>query len=839
MTRQSIRGPHQALQAAQPPNEENFRARSRRQRLRGRMGWLALTAVCGLVVGAAVGGWMGPIRYRRSGLIEVEARLEMDAAAHGALADQLLRAIRSSDTLENALAGEYWQAVPAADRPKSVTALARRITASRLDGSAAQILVNCTSSSPAAAAAAVRSILQVCETSAADQWSRQRLEQIELVKQRLASGRDRLAKTRTHLKQHLSGHTAASLEEARRSKLEQLNRYQSLLEATGRAIDASKQSATSDGEIAVRNARMLAILARADMPLQELLRQKHEQEQRMAFFRQRMGSNAAQVVELRRDMQATSRRIHEYVRDPDNPATVKNQDSGADGLPQLRISALELLARQASLGAAMKGVRAELVELDARHEQLESFDALAASQRVAVRQSSQRLDRLVSEPATSPVRALEHIEQPVAPEHDRRTLYAAALGVATSVIGSSIFLAVVLLDNRIRRPPDSAETDAPLLGVVPGVSPLDADPNQTDLAALAIHEVRAMLQVRAQADGAKAFAVTSPNRGAGTTSLTVGLASSLATSGSRTLLIDCDLAGRVVAPGAEAAGDNVPAATSADQVMLQMGLLDERDAAIFLTEGDDQGGLLGAIRGTALGRCVLKTNIPNLDILPALCADARDIATISSALVRQLIEGARASYDMILLDTGPVPGSVEALCVTSAADAVVVVVSRGELQSRFDRCQATLRMVGTPVAGTVFNRAAMSRHDARLAGGRAGRRGVAGPHRPQRELTAGSGILLAAVQVQSKPSHTASTSGEGATQQAAGAQPQGQPEHDAAWQASNLENLTANLDGETQSSAVEDDLNQQIRRLLAGDDENPETPEPAPSGSRHSSGSTA
>ena len=96
-----------------------------------------------------------------------------------------------------------------------------------------------------------------------------------------------------------------------------------------------------------------------------------------------------------------------------------------------------------------------------------------------------------------------------------------------------------------------------------------------------------------------------------------------------------------------------------------------------------------------------------------------------------------APVDIILFDTGPIPGSVESLFVTSVADAVILVVRRGESQSRFNRSVSYLRMVGAEVAGTVFNGAARQSLSLQSASGAdepdaAGRRPTRRRWRPSR-----------------------------------------------------------------------------------------------------------
>lgn len=358
-------------------------------------------------------------------------------------------------------------------------------------------------------------------------------------------------------------------------------------------------------------------------------------------------------------------------------------------------------------------------------------------------------------------------------------------------------LIVVLLDNRMMRP-QCVELDTespPLLGTVPNMFPDDPDPRDYDLTALCIHEIRARLQIGAKSNSDQAFALTSSTRGSGKTSLTVGLASSLALSGTKTLLIDCDLSGRTpaespdrdkilksrviqcqdrsqinsnssesdlpiiesdehasVGPQFESNTSSRTRSDSLDQVMLQMGYLNEADAELFLSTEDGSTGLRGVLSGLPLDHCVIKSNISNLDILPSFSSQAHDIGKLSGQFIRKLINEARSNYGVILFDTGPIPGSVETLFVASEVDGVVVVASRGESKYQFKRTLSALRIVGAHLAGTVFNKA--TRQSVNLMGGMPihydwpvdTKSMRPSAHRVRVELMTGSGILAAAVQ---------------------------------------------------------------------------------------------
>jgi Mrp family chromosome partitioning ATPase len=116
-------------------------------------------------------------------------------------------------------------------------------------------------------------------------------------------------------------------------------------------------------------------------------------------------------------------------------------------------------------------------------------------------------------------------------------------------------------------------------------------------------------------------------------------------------------------------------------------------------------GLLDALAGESIEDCVAETGIQGLSILPLGSAMPADVSRLSPAAIKNLLNRARERYDIVLIDTGPVPGSLEASTVASAADAVVLVVSRGEHRPMTEKSIRHLTDIGASIAGMVFNRA--------------------------------------------------------------------------------------------------------------------------------------
>lgn len=264
---------------------------------------------------------------------------------------------------------------------------------------------------------------------------------------------------------------------------------------------------------------------------------------------------------------------------------------------------------------------------------------------------------------------------PLVPAQDNRLKYGVAGGFAGMClpIGLMVLLGFV---NRRYRYADEMTRDldirggAALLGVLP-VLPADMkDFERSADAAQCMHQIRVLLQIGGR-PGAKVFLVTSASPGEGKTSLTAALGLSFMASGARTLLMDCDLVGQALTRGYEATGWR---------------------------------GLREAMAGETLESCVREIR-PGLALMPAGGARAVDACAVSPQVIKPILAAARQNYDVVLIDSGPLLGSVEASVLAPQVDEVVVTISRGQQPLLVRRTFQHLKSLGASIAGCVFNRA--------------------------------------------------------------------------------------------------------------------------------------
>lgn len=265
--------------------------------------------------------------------------------------------------------------------------------------------------------------------------------------------------------------------------------------------------------------------------------------------------------------------------------------------------------------------------------------------------------------------------EPITPSTDKRKQMAVMGGMVGFGLPLGILILIGLLDSRYRysdEAEDSSLSGLTLLGILPNLPDRLSDPGQASIAAHCVHQIRTMLQINDPAGERRAFCVTSASSGDGKTSLTLALGLSFAASGQRTLLIDSDLVGA--------------------------GLT----ARLGMTGPE---GILEAMTTGRLMDYVKATDVADLSLLPVGMAQLHHAGIFSPQTMRRLVNEAKKHFEIILIDTGPILGSIEATPVAASSDGVILTVSRLQQRPLVEKAGHHLRSIGARIAGVVFNRA--------------------------------------------------------------------------------------------------------------------------------------
>ena len=170
----------------------------------------------------------------------------------------------------------------------------------------------------------------------------------------------------------------------------------------------------------------------------------------------------------------------------------------------------------------------------------------------------------------------------------------------------------------------------------------------------------------------RTIVVTSSVPTEGKSTCSIELAEAFASSGKRTLLIDCDLRRR-----------------SLSQIM---GIR-------------ARYGLYAVLSGqTALSIATVQTSVENLEFLDAEPHTANPQAILSSKRFERFIDSIKKSYDIVIFDTPPIGAFVDAAIVSALADGTVMVVREGltkreEMVATYNQ----LKTAGANVLGVCLN----------------------------------------------------------------------------------------------------------------------------------------
>ena len=699
-------------------------------RMRGRWGAVVVMGLAGITLGGVWGHFALPLYYRSTALIELQPMLA-----------------RSESTTAVALVNRHLMLLQNLDM---VGFGKIKITAPSTTEALIQITV--TSTDPTAAIASLRTLLDAYQQQPkivvlfdqAQLLADTLQKQVEL-EQQLAELEPKIVATSHPL-------DSTPLEHSLIAAQDRLADSQSKLKATRTALKdlTILEARKAELEKAIQTLRMQKAIAKH--PHKEHLERELEQ------LYQHMGTLSPTTAK-----QQIESRAMQNAHTP-NQELMRTALVGNDSQPAV-FSGEQLRQRQIALTGLEMRAKNELDALLRQKTHLRQLEAAAAATHHDLN-AAQTMAKKIQAGMNGIVRPridLQPRAMFLGQQRRHRTILSALAG---GVIGSGLIMLLGGIDQRIRRPDRRLleQPAAPLFGTVPTISANSHDPADTARTALSLHEIRGLLELRAQHDAAQAFTITSPSHGSGKTSLTVGLASSLAISGTRTLLVDCELAGRIHESDPTGEPNNSAmsnGAQSLDRVMIDMGYLPAVDTDQFLLADSESTGLVGALNGAALDQCVVPTKIANLFMVPALSAKVEHIGKLSSRFIRRLVNEARNEYDIILFDTGPIPGSVEAMFVAAATDGVVLVVARGELQNQLERTLAHLRVIGANLIGTVFNRTEHRDLTVQLPDFPAPPTDpVTPPHQlPDTSRLAGSGIFAAVIETQAGPVVTTEKSG--------------------------------------------------------------------------------
>jgi succinoglycan biosynthesis transport protein ExoP len=413
-----------------------------------------------------------------------------------------------------------------------------------------------------------------------------------------------------------------------------------------------------------------AELAMTDGTLHRLLDEQDKLEVELKRLRLRFGEEHNAVKNTKMNLDEATRRVEDHLR---ICATLMAR--GGDGNRYTPQSSDALRRSETIIAKVKDDALKDMQTYGERRSRLEKLNGDVAGKRLELEKIQQRLGMFKNEGlGGGRLSVVGTGEIPLSPARDLRPQISAVAGLGGALIPAGMLVLASFVTSRRYRYSDEANSHSPvrgqLLGILPTLKSVE-DAEAMASSAHSVHQIRVSLRAQAQNEISNAYLVTSSAAGDGKTSLTMSLGYSFAASRARTLVIDCDLVGRHLS----------------------------RNLDVSDTDGFNE-----ALKSQQLRNLVRKVG-PELYVMSAGRAADFDACGISTATVRSIIAEAKRYFEVILIDSGPILGSVEAAVLAQVVDGVIFAIARGQERSLVERSVRRVNALGARVEGFVFNRA--------------------------------------------------------------------------------------------------------------------------------------
>jgi succinoglycan biosynthesis transport protein ExoP len=291
----------------------------------------------------------------------------------------------------------------------------------------------------------------------------------------------------------------------------------------------------------------------------------------------------------------------------------------------------------------------------------------------------------ISQTQGEPVTIISDATEPTLPVRPNRPFYIIACAVLGLGLGVGLVCGMEHLDRSVKVPEHlTLGLALPLFGVIPRIrrmarvhrgGHLWTPGAPTSLEADAYRNLRASLLGQAGPDGPLVtLLITSAKAGEGKSTTALNLAATCARAGERTLLVDVDFRRPSLASAFPDDGHNI-------------GLVD------VLAED------------IPWSRAVVRTEIPNLDFIPAGDTSKIPVEILGTLEMRQLLKSlSQHHYDRVILDGPAILGLADCRMLGRMVDGALMVVRAGALELRpLQRAKAMLEQSKVPLVGVVFN----------------------------------------------------------------------------------------------------------------------------------------
>jgi Mrp family chromosome partitioning ATPase/uncharacterized protein involved in exopolysaccharide biosynthesis len=705
--------------------------------LRGRYHWAILLAAVFAAAGAFVGYELPPVRYRSTAVVRIlpnrqrilyQNEQNSVMPMFDAFVESQTVLITNPRVLNAAMQDAGWQVQRRNSLPNAEQTFRDSVEVEHPRGSE-MVLIYFYDRDPAAAKAGATAVLHAFEKLYNENSSDNPDNVVDVLEPREKLARQQLELKRQEIAQKAdeAGFGSSDLAPFYESQAQQYNNIRAEIQQAELLLASVDFAGSTTRPAPVLTAEAIGPF---DSALQTLLHQRSDLRLGLSKLETRYGAQYQQVIDAKTTLADLDKQIDErvaaFARSASEPGAARTTAPGT-------VTAASVRMRLEKLHILEKEAYTALLKLGQKKEHIDQLIEQATTLRKSIDEIHTRIEQLHLENQANQRLVRFEGDLPLQPYNDKRLSASVAASAGGVALGAGLVALIGLVKRRFRSFADAQSAfagDLRLLGIVPEVPAELKDAERASAASHCLHQIRSALQIQKSDPEERVYALTSPSPAAGKTSTTLALGLSFAAAKSKTLLIDLDVVGAglsnrirntshrrmgriVVGEGlvTDAQLQRALAAaakygTRLGEVLVKAGWLSEADVNHALeVQGQSPLGLLDVMGGENLADCVTWTGVPGLFVLPVGTARAAHVGQFSPAAIRKITEAARVEFDIVLIDTGPVLGSLEASIVSAESDKVVLVLSRGESQYTAKKAMAALHDCGARLAGVVFNRA--------------------------------------------------------------------------------------------------------------------------------------
>lgn len=343
------------------------------------------------------------------------------------------------------------------------------------------------------------------------------------------------------------------------------------------------------------------------------------------------------------------------------------------------------LAREKSLKSAFEKQKNESLELNKKAVQYGVLKRQTESSRQLYELLIKRFKEtsLTEEMKTGNIRIIDEAEipkAPIKPNKKRNLLLAVAVGIS---LGIGLAFLLEYLDNTVKLPDEVKDyIGIPYLGPIPSFDTREKTKKfHADLISFhspkssmseSFRGVRTGILYSSPDREPKVILVTSAEPAEGKTLCVANLAITMAQSGSKVLLLDCDM---------------------------------RRPRIHSVFEKQRDKGVSSILIGQASSEeTIVPTEIENLDIIPCGPIPPNPSELLGSKKMKEFLEYCRSKYDRILLDSPPITAVTDSVILSQLVDGVVIIIRTGHTPKQVVKSAiGRLKIVNAPILGAVLN----------------------------------------------------------------------------------------------------------------------------------------